>query len=108
MLELSLDDVGANLRLPVPVLGETAGGPDDVVVEHPQRTERHIGRIVVVIEREMPVGGKPLIFKMIAIGAANNLHHGCLLLASRSLYGIRCRSVEIVSRPPVDGHRSAR
>src|SRR5712691_8124571 len=105
MLELSLDDVGANLRLPVSVLGEAAGGPDDVVVEHPQRTERHIGRVVVVIEREMPVGGKPLIFKMIAIGTADDLHHGCLPCpgrrVDRSLYGIRCRSVEMVSRPLV-------
>src|SRR5713226_5701929 len=112
MLELSLDDVGDNLHLPVPVLGETAGGPDDVVVEHPQRTERHVGRVMVVVEREMPVGGKPLIFKMIAVGAANYLHPGCLWRlgrrVDRSLYGIRCRSVEMVSRPPVAGPRSAK
>ncbi len=61
MLQGAVDDIGDNLHVAMPVLGEPGSRLDDVVVDHPQRTEPHVLGIVVLRERERVAAIEPAV-----------------------------------------------
>ena len=68
VLERAVEDVGKDLHVAVAVGAEAGGGRHPVVVDHPQRPEAHVVRIVIVTEGEgvaavqpAPVGTSPLL-----------------------------------------------
>src|SRR5712692_11970182 len=75
LFQCASDDVSDNFHFAMAVRGKTARGADDVVVEDAQRAETHVGRIMVMVERKMPMGVKPIGFKVIALIRSNRLDH---------------------------------
>src|SRR5208283_4348354 len=61
MLQGAVDDIGDNLHVTMPVLGEPASRLNDVVVDHAERTEPHVLGIVVVGERERVTAVEPAV-----------------------------------------------
>src|SRR5712692_84833 len=70
------DHVGHDLHLAVAVHWEAAARRDDVVVEHAQRAEGDVFRVMIMVKREMPARVQPVRLETIALGVRNNLEHG--------------------------------
>ena len=49
---------------------------NDIVIKDAQGPEIYVIRVMVMVEREMPVGAKPICFCVIAVLRANGLDHG--------------------------------
>src|SRR6266566_10063035 len=62
MFEGAFDDIGDDFHLTMRVKGKAAGGSYYVVIENAQRAKIHVCRVVVVVEREMPMRIKPICF----------------------------------------------
>ena len=52
MLHRTVQDVAKDLHVPVGMSREAAPGGDSILVDHPERTEAHVIRIVVFAEAE--------------------------------------------------------
>src|ERR1700676_3414797 len=67
MFDGAFDDVSDDFHLTMRVKGKSAGGSHYVVVKNAQWSKTHVGRVVVMVEREMPVRVKPICFSVIAL-----------------------------------------
>ena len=83
--EFAGEDVCDDFHVAVRVHVEPAAALDDVVVEDAQLGEVHVRRIVVVREREMPVGFEPAVVGEVTVGGFNDVDHGCLSLLVRAV-----------------------
>src|SRR5262249_15576410 len=60
VLELAVEYPGEYLHVAMRMGPEAASGLHHVVVDHPQRPESHVGRVVVVAERERVPAVQPV------------------------------------------------
>ncbi|CFO77702.1 Uncharacterised protein [Bordetella pertussis] len=60
---------------------EAPAGGDAVIVDHTQRPEAHMGRIIVIGEGKRMVRIEPAVVGMAAFGAATQGKHGELLIS---------------------------
>lgn len=78
VLDGAIENVGDDLHLLVRMAGEALAGLDGVVVEDAQGAPVHILRIVIVTEREVPIGCEPAVIGEMALIGFDDLHHGNL------------------------------
>ena len=102
VFEGPIDDVGDDLHLAMPVHGKAACGRHNIIVEYAKGAKIHVGWVVIMVEREMPVGGKPICFKAIALVRTDRLDHDgssgqhlncgtlCLLSCSDAMFRCSC------------------
>src|SRR5260370_19407662 len=70
-----VDDIGDDFHFTMRMERESAGGRHDVVIENAQRAKIHVCRVMVMVEREMPMCVKPICFSMVALICADGFDH---------------------------------
>ena len=70
--ELAVEHVGEDLHVAVGVRAEALPGGDAVLVDHAQRAEAHVARVVVVREGEGVAAVEPAEFGVSAIGCTSD------------------------------------
>src|ERR1700733_3702703 len=90
VLERAVNHVGDDFHFLVRMRRKSRGRLNHVIIKYAQWPERDVLRVVIIVEREMPVRGKPACVQMVAIRAANYLNHGILLsnFLSAALYSL--------------------
>src|SRR5262245_38808159 len=78
MLQRSAENVADDLHVPVAVRGKAAAGLHAVLVDHAQRAEAHVARVVVLAERERARGVEPAEIEMAAVGGGTARDHSCV------------------------------
>jgi hypothetical protein len=78
MRELAVEHVADDLHVAVAVRAEALPGRDPVLVDHAQRAEAHVRRVVVAGERERVVRLQPAVVGEAALVAAAQGQHGGL------------------------------
>ena len=71
-----LPDVGDALDVGVRVHRPDRTRSEAIVIEHPQRSNPHLPRVAIAIEREMPAGDKPAALFLVDLAVAAHLQHG--------------------------------
>ena len=62
VFERAVKDDGDDLHVAMRMHAETAPGRDDIIVEHPQRAEPHVLRVIVFAKRKCMVAVEPVDF----------------------------------------------
>src|SRR5262245_15614649 len=89
VLERALEDVGHDLHVAVAVRAEALPGLDAVLVDHAQRAEAHVARVVIVGEGEGVPALEPAVARVPALGALAQPDHGACLSLRRQGSGPR-------------------
>ena len=83
MLERALEHVGDDLHVAVSVGAEALAGLHAILVDHAQRAEAHVARVVVLGEREGVSALEPAVAREPALVAAAHADHVRELPAAR-------------------------
>jgi len=75
VLEGTFEHVADDLHVAMPVGAEALTGRDAVLVDHPERTEPHVGRVVVIGEGEAVAGVEPPVAGVASVLALPDGHH---------------------------------
>jgi hypothetical protein len=75
MTQRALQDVADDLHVAVAVGAEARAGLHPVLVDHAQRAETHVLRVVIIGEGEAVVGVEPAVIGMAPVGAAAQFGH---------------------------------
>src|SRR5580700_3075828 len=79
----AIKDVGDNFHIAVTVHSEAHAGINTIVVDDAERSESHLGGIIVIAERKRMVRVEPAMIKMAALIRSSNLEYGDLRLFCR-------------------------
>jgi hypothetical protein len=85
VLERALEDVGEDLHVAVAVRAEARPGADPVVIDHPERPETHVRRVVVIAERERVPAVEPTPVRAPCLARGSDLNHGVSFRTSAAL-----------------------
>src|SRR5208282_926132 len=75
VFERTLENVGDNLHVAMPVGGKTRARADAVLVDYAQRAKSHLPGVVVVAEREGVTAVEPVDLRLSAIGGLARRYH---------------------------------
>src|SRR5688572_13407463 len=89
VLERPLEHVTDDLHIAMPVPAEPACRRDAILVDHTQRSESDVPRIVVVSEGEAVKGPQPAMIGKAAIACLTDVQHSPTPLVDRSAYPSR-------------------
>src|SRR5262245_32709311 len=75
VFERSPEDISDDLHIPVAVHPETLTGLHSIIVDYPQGTKAHIGRVVVISKGEGVVRVEPAMVEMASLGCSADSEH---------------------------------
>ncbi len=75
VLQGAVDNIGHDFHFTMRMEWKSACGRHDIVIENAQRAKIHICRVMVMVERKMPMCVKPICFSMVALICADRFDH---------------------------------
>ena len=81
VLERAVEDIGNDLHIGMAMGREARPGDHLVLIDHPQRTEAHMGRVVILPEGKAVLGIEPVDLARSTILRTPDGQHVCLLVS---------------------------
>ena len=79
VLERAVDDVGNDFHVAMGMGWEPFAGTHAVIVDHAQRSDPHLGRVVVVPKRKAMPAVEPAVLSVAPVLTTANCDDGCIL-----------------------------